>query len=160
MRHIHRDIVSALIFSKDNKLFQGKKDPKDGGVYSDAWHIPGGGIDAGENKIDALVREIKEEVGLDISKYPIELVDDTGTGQSEKVLKETGEHVLCDMTFNVYKVMLDKNADKISAQLNDDLVEYHWVDIADIPKFKMTPPSVELFTKLGYLTPDLRTYAK
>lgn len=41
MREIERQIVSALIFSKDGKLFQGMKDPNKGGVYSDCWHIPG-----------------------------------------------------------------------------------------------------------------------
>jgi 8-oxo-dGTP pyrophosphatase MutT (NUDIX family) len=26
----------------------GQKDPNKGGVYSDYWHIPGGGVDNGE----------------------------------------------------------------------------------------------------------------
>lgn len=87
MRKIKRDIVAALIFSKDNKLFQGMKDPEHGGVYSDCWHIPGGGIDEGEDKEKALIREIKEETGIDISNYIIELIDDKGMGESIKKIK-------------------------------------------------------------------------
>ncbi len=32
----------------------------------DVWMVPGGGIEEGENAIEAAVREVKEEVGLDI----------------------------------------------------------------------------------------------
>jgi hypothetical protein len=32
MRRIPRNIVAAVIISKDNKLFLGMKDPKEGGV--------------------------------------------------------------------------------------------------------------------------------
>jgi 8-oxo-dGTP pyrophosphatase MutT (NUDIX family) len=53
MRAIHRDIVSALIFAKDGKLLMGKKESDGGGVYADCWHIPGGGIDEGEDQIKA-----------------------------------------------------------------------------------------------------------
>jgi len=152
MRSINRDIVSALIFSKDGKLFQGMKAEGKGGVYSDCWHIPGGGIDDGENPIHALIREIREETGIDISSYKIELVDDLGRGESEKVLKDTGEIVLCKMKFNVYRVIIeDKIADEIKVSLDDDLVKYRWSDLADLKDLKITPPSIELFTRLGYL---------
>ncbi len=151
MRSIKREIVAALIFSKDNKLFQGMKDPEHGGVYLDCWHIPGGGLDEGEDKIAGLIREVFEETGIDISLEKIELVDDLGTGESEKTLKESGEKVLCHMIFNVYKIVLSKNSDEININLNDDLVKYRWTDLNDLKNLKLTPPSVELFTRLGYL---------
>ncbi len=152
MKKIQRDIVAALIFSKDGKLFQGMKDSAGGGVYLDCWHIPGGGIEPGEDRMQAVIREVKEETGIDIAKYPIELVDATGRGESEKVLKETGEKVIVAMTFHTYKVIIeDKNADEIAVALHDDLVEYHWVDLADVRNYKLTPPSVELFKKLKYI---------
>ena len=153
MRTIKRNIVSALIFSRDGKLFQGMKDAARGGVYVDCWHIPGGGVDEGEDKIVALKREILEETGIDISSYRIELADDLGRGQSEKTLQDTGEKVLCDMVFNVYKVNIDdKDAAQIRIFLNDDLVKYAWIDVKDIANLKLTPPSIELFKRLGYLT--------
>lgn len=152
MREIKRQIVSALIFSKDGKLFQGMKDPNKGGVYSDCWHIPGGGIEEGENKKSALIREVQEETGIDISLYTIELVDDIGRGESEKTLKDSGEKVLCKMTFSVYKVVIsDKDADEIPISLNDDLIKYQWVNLTDLKTIKLTPPSIALFTRLGYL---------
>lgn len=149
MRTVTRDIVSALIFSKDGKLFLGKKDPAHGGVYPDCWHIPGGGVDAGETKEQALVREIKEETGIDISTSDIALVDDSGKDTTEKTLKDTGEQVLCHMNFTVYKAILDTNAVDVNISLTDDLVEYMWVDVSQLGTLKLTPPSVELFRRLG-----------
>jgi 8-oxo-dGTP pyrophosphatase MutT (NUDIX family) len=151
MRRIKRDIVSALIFSKDGRLFQGMKDLKKGGVYSDCWHIPGGGINEREDQKKALIREIEEETGIDVSPYKIELVDSSGRGESQKALK-TGEQVLCEMQFYVYKVMIDdKNADEIEVKLNDDLVNFQWTEIDNLKKIKLTPPSADLFKKLGYI---------
>lgn len=150
MRTIHRDIVSALIFSKDGKLFQGRKDPKKGGVYATAWHIPGGGVDAGEDTLSALVREIREETGIDISRYEITLVDDIGKGSSEKTL-QGGEHVVCEMSFFVYSVFLDTDASNTIVTLNDDLVEYQWTDLHSLHSLELTPPSVALFKRLGYV---------
>jgi 8-oxo-dGTP pyrophosphatase MutT (NUDIX family) len=152
VRIIQREIVSALIFSKDGKLFQGMKAQNKGGVYSDCWHIPGGGLDEGEDKINAVIREIREETGIDISQSQIELVDDIGKGESEKILKDTREKVLCKMNFNIYKVVInDKNANEIKVELNDDLVRYQWFDLKDLHDIKLTPPSVELFRRLKYL---------
>ncbi len=151
MRTIHREIVSALIFSKDGKLFQGMKDLKSGGVYANCWHIPGGGIDEGEDKIDALIREVREETGIEAKHEQVALVDDKGEGESEKTLKESNEKVLCKMHFNVYKIALDQDAKDVKVSLDDDLVKYQWTDLGDLKNLKLTPPSVKLFTRLGYL---------
>lgn len=150
-REIERNIVSALIFAQDGRLFQGMKDTQKGGVYSDCWHIPGGGVDEGEDKEKALKREIKEETGIDVSGYEITLVDDAGRGESNKTLKN-GENVICKMKFSVYKIEInDKNSDEIKISLNDDLVKYRWTDPKELSNLKLTPPSKELFKKLGYL---------
>jgi len=151
MKQIKREIVSALIFAKDGKFFQGMKDAQKGGVYSDCWHIPGGGVEAGEDKGEALKREIKEEAGIDAAGYKIVLVDDTGRGESIKTL-QTGEKVICKMDFFVYKIAInDKNSDEIKISLDDDLVKYRWTDPKELKNLKLTPPSTELFKKLGYL---------
>jgi 8-oxo-dGTP diphosphatase len=147
MKTVHKDIVSALIVSKEGKIFQGKKDPKRGGVYVDYWHIPGGRVEEGEDKEKALLREIKEETGIDIAVYDVSLIDDIGRGEAI----DTEEQVLRTMTFYIYKILLDKDASDIEITLSDDLVEYRWTDPKELKDLPLTPPSVELFTRLGYL---------
>lgn len=150
MREITRDIVAAHIFSKDGKLFQGQKDPHGGGVYLDCWHIPGGGIEEGEDKLTALVREVQEETGIDAKDMQITLVNDTVRGSSEKTLPN-GERVLCHMTFTTYQIDLPTIAAETEITLNDDLVAYRWSELDELKNLKLTPPSTELFGLLGWL---------
>lgn len=50
MKIVNREIVSALIISRDRRLLMGMKIPNGGGVYSYCWHIPGGGVDKTMNR--------------------------------------------------------------------------------------------------------------
>ncbi|MBI2515177.1 NUDIX hydrolase [Candidatus Wolfebacteria bacterium] len=154
MREIERTIVSALIFSKDKKLLMGKKNPDKGGVYPDCWHIPGGGVDEGETFKHALQREIKEEVGLDLSPYSPVLIPEKGAGVAEKTL-DTGEKVLCRMEFNRFRIDVnDKFANEIKLHLSDDLVEIRWFSHDELPSVKQIPGGKEFFQKIGLIPKD------
>jgi 8-oxo-dGTP pyrophosphatase MutT (NUDIX family) len=141
-----RSVRDAIIFSKDGKLLLGK-----GGVYGDAWLIPGGGIDEDESKLDALKREIREETGIDLADDAIEKIDISLTGQSEKTLRDTGERVLVEMTFYNYKVELPQNAVDISLKTEDDFMDAGWYSADEIKNMKLSPPSIATLKHLGYL---------
>lgn len=151
MRTIYRDCVVGLIVSKDGKFLLGKKDPRGGGVYADCWHLPGGGIDEGETDKEALAREMDEEVGIDIDHANVNLFDDKGEGISEKTLKDTDEVVLCKMKFKVFRIDVDSDASEITVTPGDDIQTTTWADPTKLSEYKLTPPSVELFTRLGYI---------
>lgn len=56
--------VVAAIIKKEDKIFITRRSY---GEFKDMWEFPGGKIEAGETKEEALVREIKEELELDIN---------------------------------------------------------------------------------------------
>jgi len=151
MRTINREIVAAIIVSADGKTFHGMKHPDRGGVYLNCWHIPGGGVEKGESKKEALAREIREETGIDISTCKITLIDDLGRGESEKTLENSGEKVLCKMKFDVYRVEIDRPAKDIEVVPGSDLEKHVWLGATELKNLKLTPPSQELFKRLGYL---------
>lgn len=57
------EVVTAIIKKKD-KIFITKRSY---GEFADMWEFPGGKIEVGETQEEALIREIKEELELDIT---------------------------------------------------------------------------------------------
>ena len=108
-------------------------------------------MESGEAKEEALIREVQEEVGIDITEYPIVLLSDQDTGSAEKTHPVTGERFKALMYFNTYRVDLPWNAGDISVSLQDDLTEYLWVAVNDLGNYKHTPPSAKILMQLGYL---------
>ena len=63
---IYRQNVAALLVRDDGRVFIGERSDCPG-----AWQFPQGGIDPGEQPIDALLREIEEEIGLRPEHYEV-----------------------------------------------------------------------------------------
>lgn len=55
--------VVAAIITKDNTIFATQRGYGD---FKDGWEFPGGKVEEGEKPEDAIVREIREELGADI----------------------------------------------------------------------------------------------
>lgn len=55
-------VVAAIIF-KDGKIFATQRGYGD---FKDGWEFPGGKVEQGEFPEEAIIREIKEELGADI----------------------------------------------------------------------------------------------
>ncbi len=61
MKHIH---VAAAIMIENDRVFIAKR--KDAGELALKWEFPGGKIEEGESGEAAVIREIREELGVDI----------------------------------------------------------------------------------------------
>ena len=154
LREINRIIVSAVIISKDGKTLMGKKDPSQGGVYPDAWHIPGGGIEDGETMEMALAREVLQETGINISGQAVTKLPQIGHGETQKTLKETGEKVWCKMEFNYFEIHIDQLAEDIQLGTNDDLVELKWFSKDELSDVEQVPGGKDFFAEAGYIEKD------
>ena len=55
-------VVKVIIKSDEGRILLAKPD------YKKSWQLPGGGVDDGESPEQAVVREIKEELNLEISE--------------------------------------------------------------------------------------------
>ena len=152
MKTIKRDVVAAIIRSKDNKILMLKKNPALGGVYLDSWHIPGGGREEKETHEQALLRELQEELGIDASPFTRKLIDNKGKDISKRTHTDISKDVLVDMSFYVYEITIeDKHSEKIVITLSEEHEEYRWFSMHEIQSVKITPPSLRLFRKIGYI---------
>ena len=150
MRTVFRDIVGGFIFSHDNKVLLGKN--RQGGVYEGYYVVPGGGIDEGETKEEALIREMQEETGIDIRAGTIEEIN-IANGEHEKTLRETGERVLVRMTFYDYKITLPLNATEIIVTAEDDWNQPQWFSGAQVNETfaSIGFPTAQTLRKIGFL---------
>jgi len=151
VRIIKRRIVGSLLVSKDDHLLLGYKDPKWGGRYSDCWVLPGGGVDDNETDIEALYREIKEEVDLDITPYESILIDDSLTGENETIHNVTGEPVTFKMQFLDYVTKIPKDAKDIPVTAKDDLAEVEWIPFDKLSEYTLSPSTRDLLVNHGFM---------
>ena len=66
----YRPCAGLILLNDQNKVFVAKRID----MPSDAWQMPQGGIDEGEDAEQAAMRELEEEIGTNkariISRYP------------------------------------------------------------------------------------------
>jgi putative (di)nucleoside polyphosphate hydrolase len=55
--------VGAMLLNKNKKVFVGNRLKNMDKEWENAWQMPQGGIDRGEDVIEALMRELQEEIG-------------------------------------------------------------------------------------------------
>ncbi len=149
MRTIHRDIVGAFIFSSEGKVLLGYN--KKGGVYQGLLTPPAGGIEENETELDALKREVTEETGIDISGEEINKIEGFSTGESEKVLKDTGELIHVEMKFYDYEVKLSHPSSDVALHFDSDYGKANWYSPKDLNDKPITQTAKITLQKFHFL---------
>ena len=134
-------LIAHALIEKDGKYLLIKRSKIKRGspnMYPEYWDIPGGSVEDYETPVEALVREIKEEVGLDVNIKQI-IHEDSNYDKSKNImftrlvykcsLKETGclpiikldpeEHT----EYRLISSLEDLNAEKIVAFLADIILD-------------------------------------
>lgn len=94
--------VSCAVIEKDNKILCCRRGPK--GETAFKWEFPGGKLEPGETKEEALVREIKEELNTEIkiNKFLITVNHEYNT------FKVTLHVYLCEFINDNYELIVHK----------------------------------------------------
>ncbi|MCX8514815.1 MAG: hypothetical protein RL017_952 [Pseudomonadota bacterium] len=64
-------VVAAVIIKDDKVLLTSRPSGK---IYANYWEFPGGKVELQENIITALVRELKEEINLEVEPHNCQLL--------------------------------------------------------------------------------------
>lgn len=100
--------------------------------------LPGGRVKTLESSEDALIREINEEMKIDLTKYNLEFI---GIDENFFELDNIKYHEL----YFIYKIEIDENNEDFKdGMINyDSKVNYYkWVDILDLKEVNLLPKSL------------------
>lgn len=115
--------VGAIIIRNGKILLEKRKGEPGRGK----WSVPGGLVELGEAVEDAVIREVKEETGLDVAEPQlIDVVDNI-------VRDENGE-IKYHFVIIDYFLRLKGGEPKAA----DDAEELKWISLNDVEKFDLT----------------------
>jgi 8-oxo-dGTP diphosphatase len=127
------DVVAGIIKNKEGKILIARRNltKAQGGL----WEFPGGKIEPNETKEDAIVREIKEEFGLDIEiiSYLGKVEDDEKIGYIYSARKLYGNLAL--------------GGEELEANSTNNYYEIRKVSIDEIDNIELLPENKELIKK-------------
>ena len=130
-------VASALLERSGSYLFI--KQVKPGGAYPGTLHIPGGGIEPGETPLEAVRREVREEVGLDIEGFePVDFSWDT--------LNYKGEPTV--LVFFRFSGVVPDGAEPSASS---DAKEIVWIAKGDLMSSPHNPATLSLLAALGLM---------
>lgn len=126
-------VVAAVIKSDDMILAT----QRGYGDFKGMWEFPGGKIESGETQKEALTREIKEELGADIT---------VGDYLCTVVYEYPSFHLIMD----TYICTLDDNKleNKYHDENNLEHEDYKWLTIDNIDEVNWLPADIEIVNKL------------
>lgn len=122
------DVVAAIIKNSENKILIAQRNLKksQGGL----WEFPGGKIEPNETKEEAIVREIKEELNMDIiyDSY----FDEKVYEYPDKTIRLIALN--CSMLGTSYDVLEHE--------------QIKWVKISDLKEYSFAPADVYFVEKI------------
>lgn len=124
-------VIVVPVIKNERDEFLICKMPDNQGVFPGQWGLPGGGIEAGEQMIDALKREVREELGITLSSItPLSFRDDIQEKQFPDGHREK--------IYMIYLIFKCRTQDQ-SIHLNDEFEAFAWVTPENINNYELNP---------------------
>ena len=139
-----RVVVVPVIRDADDRVLLCKMPPHRG-VFPGQWGLPGGGVEPGERPAEALAREIREELALELTDAKPLFFSD---GRYAKLLPD-GTRREMDMIFLLY----DCRTSSTDPKLNEEFAEHAWAAPAELPRYDLNAATIATFRRLGWLSP-------
>lgn len=118
--------VGIILVNAQNRVFWGRR------TGHDAWQFPQGGLCAGETSLEAMFRELHEEVGLD--KEDVEVIGSTKRWLKYRLpkqyLRHGSEPLVIGQKQKWYLLKLVASEQKVKLDLSDspEFDSWRWVD--------------------------------
>jgi nucleoside triphosphatase len=142
----YRLIVVPVISDSGGRILICRK-PIDRGVFPGQWGLPGGGVEPGEHLEQALRREVREELGIDLNDIkPLHFKE----GVEPKHLG-SGKAVSVHMVYLLFRC----TAASTDVSLNEEFVEFAWALPSELPKYDLNRETINTFGELGIIHNDV-----
>lgn len=135
-----RTVVVGLVWNADRRLLFCRMAP-DRGVFPGQWGFPGGGIEPGERMEDALRRELREELGIEVADVRPAFFKDC-----------LHDKIFADGTVRpLYMIFLlfHCRATTDQLRLNPEFTDYRWVGEEEVETLELNSETVDTLSRLG-----------
>ncbi len=122
-------VVTAAIIRRDNRILIAQRGPSS--RLAGLWEFPGGRVESGENLENCLVREIAEELGIDIA---IE-------GEYYVVEHDYGKHGVIRLHSFLCRLIRGEPEPSVHAEIR-------WVTLEEMAEYKFAPADVSIVERL------------
>lgn len=133
----YRPNVGMAVFNHEGKVLAGRRKQAryDGGKWK--WQLPQGGIERGENALDAAYRELREEMGIrrDDMVYLAEASQDYKYDLPDELILKNPKRPFHGQTqrwFAFYFTAGD--APNLAQAIENDFVGTEWLDLTEMPE--------------------------
>jgi len=123
------EVVAAVIIN-DNKVLCVQRGPAKYNYISKKWEFPGGKVEKDETKVEAIKREIKEELHMDIK------VND---------FLMTVDHIYPDFELLMHSFLCNANSKELTLT---EHIDFKWLDKEDLTKLEWAEADVPIVEKL------------
>ena len=134
MRRI--EVVAAVIRDDEGRIFATQRGY---GEWKDWWEFPGGKIEPGESREQALRREIREELAADIE-----------VGELFRTIDY--DYPQFHLTMHCFKCRLKEQSPMTNEQSSFTLLEHEaarWLMPSELPSVRWLPADIELIESLS-----------